>query len=264
MSPTASVGRSVMRRAPAEDRRRWLRSRPACSARSRSASSRPTPRRAITIAVLTLPPAASSTARDSSAAEAGGLHQDPLAPVHQLVVPGPQVHHEVAVDLAEPDHRPGGEGVEHELGGGARLHPGRAGDDLGTDRHGDADVAGLAQQRAAAPTGDEDGPGAERLRPGRAPPARRAWCRWPRCRRPRRWGRPGGRPSRPCRRSTSSSAPSIDLTSAGQPAGDDARRPSPAACRTSAGTPRRRARRAGRWCRRRRRSAGRRRGTPPR
>ena len=52
-------------------------------------------------------------------------------------------------------------------------------------------------------------------------------------------------------------------TSAGQPAGDDARPPSRAACRTSAGTRRRRARRAGRWCPRRRRAAGRRRGTPP-
>ena len=52
------------------------------------------------MAVLTLPPAASSTARGLVPVEPGGLHHDALAPVDQLVVPGAQVHHQVAVDLA--------------------------------------------------------------------------------------------------------------------------------------------------------------------
>ena len=127
-----------------------VRSRPACSPSSRSASSRPTPRRAITIAVFTLPSASSSTRARGVAVESGRLHDDALTPVDQLVVPGPQIHHQVAIGLAHPNHRAGRERVEHQLGGGAALHPGRAGDDLGADRHGDADVAGLLQQARAA------------------------------------------------------------------------------------------------------------------
>src|SRR6267143_1973539 len=56
-------------------------------------------------------------ARDSA-----NLHHDPLAPVDELVVRGAEIDHEVAVRLSEPDHRAGGDGVEHELGRGSRLH----------------------------------------------------------------------------------------------------------------------------------------------
>src|SRR5205823_6326116 len=61
------------------------------------------------------------------------LHHDPLAPIHELRAPGHQVHHEVAVGFAEPNHGAGGQGVEHELCGGTRLETGRTGEHLGTD-----------------------------------------------------------------------------------------------------------------------------------
>ena len=106
------------------------RRRPACSASSFSASLLGTPRRAMTMAVFTLPSAASMALRAVGAIYSGRFHDDALAPVDQLVVPGPQVHHQVAVGLAEPDHGAGGECVQHELRGGSRLHSGGAGDDL--------------------------------------------------------------------------------------------------------------------------------------
>src|SRR5271169_5479084 len=39
----------------------------------------------------------------------------------QLLVGWLHVHHEVAVDVAQPDHRGGAQHVQHQLGGGARL-----------------------------------------------------------------------------------------------------------------------------------------------
>jgi hypothetical protein len=59
--------------------------------------------------------------------------------VAQLVVGGPHIDHQVAVRLADADHRTGRDAVEHQLGGGARLEPRGARDDLrardGKNRH---------------------------------------------------------------------------------------------------------------------------------
>ena len=221
MRPTASVGRSVMRERTGGGSPTMGRRRPACSASSRSASSRATPRRAITIAVLTLPAGRVEDRAGLVATEPGGLHQDALAPVDQLVVPGAEIHHQVAVGLAEPDHRAGGERVEHQLGGGARLHPGRAGDDLGTDQHRDADVAGLPQQRAAARSRTPGRCG--RRASGPATSAARTNGVVPLAAMPTTTSLgPTRRASiSPSPALTSSSAPSIERTSAGQPAGDD-------------------------------------------
>ena len=75
---------------------------------------------------------------------AGGFTDDALAPLHQLRVGRLHVHHQVAVDLAQLDHRAGGKHIQHHLLGGAALHPGRAGDHLraGRGSHGDLRVAG--------------------------------------------------------------------------------------------------------------------------
>ena len=88
----------------------------------------------------------------------------------QLRVGGLQVHHQVAVGLAQPDHRAGGEDVEHQLGGRARLHPGGAGDDLGPDVDVMTTSQVSARHRGRLGAGEEDGAGAERSAPGPAPP----------------------------------------------------------------------------------------------
>jgi hypothetical protein len=94
---------------------------------------------------------------------AGDFHDDPFAPVHQFRVGGPQVHHQIAVGLAQANQGAGGEGVEHQLGRGARLHAGRAGHHFGTGQYRDGDVAGFPKQRGRLHTGEEYGAGAQRL-----------------------------------------------------------------------------------------------------
>src|SRR5919112_167877 len=39
-----------------------------------------------------------------TAVQARGLHDNPLTAVNQFLVPGPQIHHQVPVGLAQPDH----------------------------------------------------------------------------------------------------------------------------------------------------------------
>jgi hypothetical protein len=75
------------------------------------------------------------------------VHHDPLTAVDQLGIGGLQIHHQVAVGLAEADHGAGREGVEHQLGGRPRLHPGGPGHDFRPGPQHDADIAGLAQER---------------------------------------------------------------------------------------------------------------------
>ena len=89
--------------------------------------------------------------------EAGGVDDEPQGPVPQLLVAGLQIHHQIAVDLAQLDHGAGGEHVEHHLLGGARLHAGGAGDDLRAHQRGDGHVAQPLQLRpgvGAHPDGD--------------------------------------------------------------------------------------------------------------
>ena len=262
MSPTARVGRSVISPAPEGDLRRWLASGPACSASSRSASALRTPRaghddRGLHAALRRID---GIPRRDP--VQAGRLHHDPLAPIDQLVVPGPEIHHQVAVGLPESDHGAGGDRIEHQLGGGSRLHSGRAGHDLGPDQDGDADIAAVPQPCRAARSRTERRCAPRGLGPDPEQPLRTAWFRWRQCRSPRLCGPRRARSARARRRRRRPRRPRPSA-----PAPGDRRRsvppPSPAASRTSAGTRRHRARRAGRWCRPRRRSAGRRPERPP-
>ena len=183
----------------------------------------------------------STTRRSRAGAELGRARQ--------------QIHHAVAVDLAEPHEGRGGERVQRELGGGAGLEAGRAGEDLGPDgeRHHHARGAERGTRGIAR---DEHGGGAAPRAPPRAPRARTASRRSPPRPPPRRRAAPAGAPgARPPR--ASSSAPSR-----GPEHGGRARPPSPpgpgaAACRRSAGTRPPRARPGGRSCPRPRRRAGR-------
>src|SRR5207249_10829287 len=53
--------------------------------------------------------------------DAGEDADDAIRSRPQLGIAGPQVYHQVAETLAEPDHRTGRQHVEHELGGGPGL-----------------------------------------------------------------------------------------------------------------------------------------------
>ena len=81
---------------------------------------------------------------------AGGFADDALAPLHQLLVGGFHVHHQVAVDLAQLDHCAGGEHIQHHFLSGAALHASRAGDDLRPRLWGDADIRGRIDGGAGA------------------------------------------------------------------------------------------------------------------
>ena len=95
--------------------------------------------------------------------------------VDQLVVGGGEVHHEVAAHLPQAREERGGDAVERQLGGAARLEPRAAGEDLGA---GVEDVQVIAVGRARhGHAGDEcrggtallgDAKGTERVRRGAA------------------------------------------------------------------------------------------------
>ena len=65
-----------------------------------------------------------------AARTAAAFHDDADGALLELLVAGLDVDHEVAVDLAELDHRARREHVEHELLCRARLHARRARDDF--------------------------------------------------------------------------------------------------------------------------------------
>ena len=103
--------------------------------RARSASTSPSRR---TSASLRSPPESLEHPRAGVEVVTGGLGQDPDHPAVQLRVLGDHAGHQVGVGVPEPDHGRGGERVEHQLLGGAGLHPGGAGQHLGAGL--DADV----------------------------------------------------------------------------------------------------------------------------
>ena len=108
------------------------RSIPWCSSSSRRAVGASAPRRSITIAVLTL-----RSARSSSAAACvprqlrAQLDEHADRPIGQLGVRGLQVDHEVAVDLSQLDEHGRRDDVERELGRRARLETRGSGQKLG-------------------------------------------------------------------------------------------------------------------------------------
>src|SRR6185436_10156289 len=90
------------------------------------------------------------------------FHHDALAAIDQLVVGGAEIDHQIAVGLAEPDHRAGGDGVEHEFGGGTGFHPGRSRNDFGADDREHRHVDARDEIRRRRRAGDDSGAGAER------------------------------------------------------------------------------------------------------
>src|SRR5437773_1213940 len=110
------------------------------------------------------------------AVHTAALHHDTLAAVPQLVGERHQVHHEVAVCAPQPDHRPGRQRVEDELGGRTGLHAGRPRQGFRPDFRENEDVARLDQDRRGVGARDEPGRGADGLRAGqrRADERRRA------------------------------------------------------------------------------------------
>ena len=98
------------------------------------------------------------------------LTDDPDAPIHQFPAPRLDIHHEVPVHLAQPDHHAGGERVEDELRRGARLHSRGTRDDLGAHQGSHHHVRQSAQvvgwRRAAQET--DSRPASPRLLESRA------------------------------------------------------------------------------------------------
>lgn len=57
--------------------------------------------------------------------EGGECHDGAHGAVGEFVAGvGVEVHHEVLMDFAEPDHGEGGDGVEDQFGGGSGFHAG--------------------------------------------------------------------------------------------------------------------------------------------
>jgi hypothetical protein len=98
--------------------------------------------------------------------EAAHLHHDPLGAIGELGVGRAQVDHQVAVALADADHRTGGDHVEHLLGGGPRLQARRSGEHLGADDGHDAQVGDLSHRLRRRRAGDQPRRGPEGPRAG--------------------------------------------------------------------------------------------------
>ena len=97
------------------------------------------------MASLALPADAASRRAASRALDAAELSDQPERPRAELGRARPEIHHPVAVDLAEPGEGPGGERIERELGRRPRLEPRRAGQDLRSDGERDDDAGAPAR-----------------------------------------------------------------------------------------------------------------------
>src|SRR4051794_10767050 len=80
-----------------------------------------------------------------------GLYNSPSA-VGKLRIGSAQIHHQVTICLAEPNHCSGAQHVEHELGGRPRLHTCRTADHLRTDHRRNAEVTTPGDFRVAVAT----------------------------------------------------------------------------------------------------------------
>ena len=87
-----------------------------------------------------------------------GLFQDADGALHELFVLGPNIDHEVAVDVAEASHGAGGDHVQNHLVSGARFHAGGSCENFGSDFSDDGEISG-ALERGFAVAGKGDGAG---------------------------------------------------------------------------------------------------------
>ena len=89
---------------------------------------------------------------------AGGLLQDADGALRELFVLGPDVDHEIAVDIAEAAHGAGGNHVQDHFVGSSGFHAGGSGEDFGADFGDDGEIGG-ALERGIAVAGKCDGTG---------------------------------------------------------------------------------------------------------
>ena len=82
------------------------------------------------------------------AVDVADAHEHADAALDQLGILHVHVDHEVVVDVAKAGHGAGGDHVEHHLLGGAGLHAGGTGDDLGTDLDDDGGVGDTGERSA--------------------------------------------------------------------------------------------------------------------
>ncbi len=86
----------------------------------------------------------------------GGFHHDGNLAFDQLGVGGLNVDHQVAVDLAAADHRPGGDHVQHQLLCGSGLQAGRAGHHFRADNRCNGDVGAVRHFAVRIAADDRD------------------------------------------------------------------------------------------------------------
>ena len=123
---------------------------------------RPAPSRCITSATFGRPPARRARARAPLGRQASELPDHAERASAELPARWPEVDHQIAVDLAEPNHRARRDRVENHLGGEPRLHAGRARQHLRTGPRRDDHVGELTERRRRRARDDD--------RPGTAPP----------------------------------------------------------------------------------------------
>ena len=110
--------------------------------------------------------------------EAGDDVDDAPRAILQLLGSRAHVHHQVAVSLADPNHRGRRQHVEHHLGRGARLEPRRSGDDLRADRRRNRQIDERLKLGLRI-AGHEQDLRAGLARARQRASARIASCRWP-------------------------------------------------------------------------------------
>src|SRR5271165_1116910 len=88
----------------------------------------------------------------------GGLFNDADGALDQLFVLGPDINHEVAVNVAQARQGSGGNHIQNHFVSGARFHAGGAGENLGADFGDDSEIGG-AFERGVAVAGEGDGAG---------------------------------------------------------------------------------------------------------
>ena len=88
----------------------------------------------------------------------GGLFEDADGALDEFLVLGPNIDHEVAVDVSQACHGSGGDHVQDHLVSGARFHAGGSGENFGSDFSDDGEISG-ALERGFAVAGKGDGAG---------------------------------------------------------------------------------------------------------
>ena len=87
---------------------------------------------------------------------AGGLLDDANGALNELFILGPNIHHEISIDVTEARHGPRRDHVEDHLVRRAGLHAGGSGEDFWADFGDDGEIGGALKGRVAV-AGEGDG-----------------------------------------------------------------------------------------------------------